>query len=79
MVPTVKVRPATTFGPKNWLLLFISDVGSVQNYKILGDSDIRKIASGVILSPKGTILHGNLSSNIEKRPKIKIYYTEPED
>ena len=60
----------------------ISDVASVQNFKILGDnsdSENRSLASGVILSPKGTILHGNLSSNIEKRPKIKIYYTEPED
>ena len=60
----------------------ISDVASVQNFKILGDnpdSENKSLASGVILSPKGTILHGNLSPNIEKRPKIKIYYTEPED
>ena len=60
----------------------ISDVASVQNFKILGDnseSENKSLASGVILSPKGTILHGNLSSDIEKRPKIKIYYTEPED
>ena len=60
----------------------ISDVASVQNFKILGDNsdtENRSLASGVILSPKGTILHGNLSSDIEKRPKIKIYYTEPED
>ena len=50
--------------------------------KILGDnseSENKSLASGVILSPKGTILHGNLSSDIEKRPRIKIYYTEPED
>lgn len=60
----------------------ISDVASVQNFKILGDnseSENKSLASGVILSPKGTILHGNLSSDIEKRPRIKIYYTEPED
>ena len=60
----------------------ISDVASVQNFKILGDNseiENKRLASGVILSPKGTILHGNLSSDIEKRPKIKIYYTEPED
>ena len=60
----------------------ISDVASVQNFKILGDnpdSENKSLASGVTLSPKGTILHGNLSPNIEKRPKIKIYYTEPED
>ncbi|MDA9706772.1 DUF4270 domain-containing protein [Bacteroidota bacterium] len=61
----------------------ISDVASVQNFKILSDnnseSENKSLASGVILSPKGTILHGNLSLDIEKRPKIKIYYTEPED
>ena len=51
----------------------------IRGDKILGDAETRKIASGVILSPKGTILHGNLSLDIEKRPKIKIYYTEPED
>ena len=59
----------------------ISDVASVQNYKILNDSENedKRLASGVILSPKGTILHGNLSLDVDKRPKIKIYYTEPED
>ena len=59
----------------------ISDVASVQNYKILNDSETedKRLASGVILSPKGTILHGNLSPDVDKRPKIKIYYTEPED
>ena len=59
----------------------ISDVASVQNFKILdgSESDNKRLASGIILSPKGTILHGNLSTDIEKRPKIKIYYTEPED
>ncbi len=59
----------------------ISDVASVQNFKILNgsESENKRLASGIILSPKGTILHGNLSADIEKRPKIKIYYTEPED
>ena len=60
----------------------ISDVASVQNFKILDDNsenENKSLASGVILSPKGTILHGNLSLDNEKRPKIKIYYTEPED
>ena len=59
----------------------ISDVASVQNFKILdgSESENKRLASGVILSPKGTILHGNLSLDLEKRPKIKIYYTEPED
>ena len=56
----------------------ISDVASVQNFKILDDSNEKRLASGIILSPKGTILHGNLSADVEKRPKIRIYYTEPE-
>ena len=62
-------------------LAVISDIASVQNYGILDEdaSDNKSLASGIILSPKGTILHGNLSSDIEKRPLIKIYYTEPED
>ena len=62
-------------------LAVISDIASVQNYGILDEdtSDNKSLASGIILSPKGTILHGNLSSYIEKRPLIKIYYTEPED
>ena len=63
-------------------LAVISDVASVQNFKILDDNsenENKSLASGVILSPKGTILHGNLSLDNEKRPKIKIYYTEPED
>ena len=53
----------------------------MQNFKILdgSESENKRLASGIILSPKGTILHGNLSADIEKRPKIKIYYTEPED
>ena len=60
----------------------ISDIISVQNFKILDDDSgfdkNKNLAAGIILSPKGTILHGNLSTEIEKRPKIKVYYTEPE-
>ena len=60
----------------------MSNISSVQNFTILGDEDSNSnnsLAAGIILSPKGTILHGNLSPEIEKRPSIKIYYTEPED
>ena len=60
----------------------ISNISSVQNFTILGDEDSNSnnsLAAGIILCPKGTILHGNLSPEIDKRPRIKIYYTEPED
>ena len=57
-------------------------MSSDHNITLLGDEDSNSnnsLAAGIILSPKGTILHGNLSPEIEKRPRIKIYYTEPED
>ena len=60
----------------------ISDVASIQNFKTLDENfenENKKLAAGIILTPKGTTLHGNLSLDLEKRPKIKIYYTEPED
>ena len=62
-------------------LAVISDIASVQNFGILDEeeSNNKSLASGIILSPKGTVLHGNLSVDPEKRPIIKIYYTEPED
>ena len=60
----------------------MSNIASVQHFTILGDEDSdsnKSLAAGIVLSPKGAILHGNLSPEIEKRPRIKIYYTEPED
>lgn len=41
------------------------------------ETDIKKIPASSVMSPKGTILHGNRSPNEEKRLKIQIYYTEP--
>ena len=49
-----------------------------QNQVIQNENDpIKSIVTGSLLSPKGTILHGNLSNSADKRPRIKIYYTEP--
>ncbi len=58
----------------------INDIAATSFFSILneGEEDI-ELASGTILSHKGTILHGNQSQQEDKRPKIKIYYTEPED
>lgn len=38
---------------------------------------IQKIPASSVISPKGTILHGNRSPNEEKRLKLQIYYTDP--
>ena len=58
----------------------INNIAATAFFKILDENeeDIQ-LASGVILSHKGTVLHGNQSNQMDKRPKIKIYYTEPED
>ena len=58
----------------------INNIAATAFFKTLdqNEEDIQ-LASGVILSHKGTVLHGNQSNQMDKRPKIKIYYTEPED
>ena len=57
----------------------INDTSATSFFSILNDDDDLQLASGTILSHKGTVLHGNQSQQEDKRPKIKIYYTEPED
>jgi hypothetical protein len=53
-----------------------------QNINITNNAAVRNTeavkfypAMGII-SPKGTVLHGNLSNDEEKRLKLRIYYTE---
>ncbi|MBI6117202.1 DUF4270 domain-containing protein [Salegentibacter maritimus] len=43
---------------------------------VRGLDDIETIPSEVITTPEGTVLHGNLSNDEEKRLKLRIYYTE---
>jgi len=59
----------------------INDVAATSFFSVLNDETEEglELASGTILSHKGTVLHGNQSQEVDKRPKIKIYYTEPED
>ena len=55
-------------------LSVISDIAAIQNQLIQNENGPTKsIVTGSLLSPKGTILHGNLSNSVDKRPKIKIY------
>ena len=41
------------------------------------DEFIRKVVSGAALSPKGTILFGNNTTQADKRLELEIYYSEP--
>jgi hypothetical protein len=60
-------------------LAVISNIAAIQNQLIQSENGPTKsIVAGSLLSPKGTILHGNLSNTVGKRPRIKIYYTEPD-
>ena len=61
-------------------LVVTSNVGSIDNFSILnsGEED-RDFPSGAILTSKGTVLHGSQSEDIDKRPRIKIYYTDPNE
>ena len=61
-------------------LVVTSNVGSIDNFSILNSGeDGRDLPSGAILTPKGTVLHGSQSEDINKRPRIKIYYTDPDE
>ena len=61
-------------------LAVTSNVGSIDNFSILNSGEEnRDFPSGAILTPKGTVLHGSQSEDIDKRPRIKIYYTDPDE
>ncbi len=57
-----------------------------QNVSIIGNSsvlntvnpnpDLELIPISSAISHEGTVLHGNLSSDLEKRPKLKVFYSE---
>jgi hypothetical protein len=57
-----------------------------QNVSLIGNNsvlntvspnpDLELIPISAAISHEGTILHGNLSSDLEKRPKLKVFYSE---
>jgi len=59
-------------------LVVTSNVGSIDQLDLLTDEDII-IPSGTILSPRGTVLFGNNIVDEEKKVKLTIYYTEPDN
>lgn len=44
---------------------------------LIGSDEIKKIPQGSIINPIGTILHGTGSTDVAKKLKLQIYYTEP--
>ena len=61
-------------------LTLTSNVNSIENSELLGaleTDNVQEIPTGTVLSPKGTVLHGNNSAVLDKKVKLEIYYTEP--
>lgn len=54
-----------------------------QNVNLISNGDVKnpnlveKVLTGSAISHEGTILHGNLSSDPDKRLKFEIFYTDP--
>ena len=39
---------------------------------------LNSVPQGTIISHEGTVLHGNLSPNLDKRLRLEIFYTKPQ-
>ncbi len=52
-------------------------INTTQKLRDSQSPSIKEIPAGSVVSPKGTILHGNASQNQDRRLKLQIYYTEP--
>jgi Domain of unknown function (DUF4270) len=59
-------------------LVVTSNVGAIDPSNLL-DENNKIVPSGTILSPKGTVLFGNNTTNEDKKVKLTIYYTEPDN
>jgi hypothetical protein len=63
-------------------LVVTTNVNSIENYSSKNENDVdgvTELPAGAILSPRGTVLYGNNTSNDEKKVKLTIYYTEPDN
>jgi hypothetical protein len=61
--------------------LMVSQNVLVTNFLPLKDEQapgIKKVPAASVVSPQGTIVFGNNTSNEEKRLKLQIYYTKPD-
>ena len=52
-----------------------TDFQEIENVQAPG---IEQLPASSVVSPEGTILHGNRSANSDKRLKLQIFYTDPE-
>lgn len=55
----------------------IEDIAQQFSLKTTDDDVVKMVPESSILTPKGTILFGNNTSNTDKRLYLEIFYTEP--
>ena len=59
-------------------LVVTTNVSSINTLDIQNsDAILSVVPSGSVLSPRGTVLHGNQTTNEDKKVVFKVYYTEP--
>jgi len=61
-------------------LTLTSNVNSIGTSDLIGDNEteiVKELPTGTVLSPKGTVLYGNNTSLTDKKVKLEVYYTEP--
>jgi hypothetical protein len=57
-------------------LVITQNINITNTSAVRYSEDVEFFPSMGIITPKGTVLHGNLSDNEDKRLKLRIYYTE---
>jgi hypothetical protein len=61
-------------------LVVTTNVASINLFEVQNDNAfLRALPEGAILSPRGTVLYGNNTTNTAKKATFKIFYTEPEN
>ena len=62
-------------------LVVTSSVGAISTKELLdtNNSNVKAIPTGTLLSPKGTVVYGNSTTDEAKKAKLTVYYTEPEN
>jgi hypothetical protein len=63
-------------------LVVTANVNTITNFASKDEDDpdgVTQMPAGEILSPRGTVLYGNNTPNEEKKVKLTVYYTEPDN
>ena len=61
-------------------LMVTSNVNTIDQLDVSEeDGVLERVISGAVLSPRGTVLFGNNTTNEDVKVELEIFYTEPEN